>query len=49
MKALLVTSCIPSLTDMVNSAGCAAKMVQTDLARAMADLPRSDDPNLMVD
>jgi len=49
MKGLLTMSSIPSLTDMAKSAGCAAKIGQSDLARALACLPKSDDPNLMVD
>ena len=39
----------PSLTSMAKSAGCAAKIAQTDLAKALAHLPASDDPNLLVD
>ncbi len=42
-------STIPSLTSMVKSAGCAAKIAQADLTKALAHLPRSNDPNLMVD
>ena len=42
-------SSIPSLTNMAKSAGCAAKIAQTDLVKALAHLPRSDDPNLIVD
>ncbi|MBT6533205.1 MAG: selenide, water dikinase SelD [Marinovum sp.] len=40
---------LPSLTSMAKSAGCAAKIAQADLAKALAHLPKSDDPNLMVD
>ena len=49
IKGLLTMSSIPSLTNMAKSAGCAAKIGQIDLARALAHLPKSDDPNLMVD
>ena len=49
MKGLLTMSSIPSLTNMAKSAGCAAKIAQTDLVKALAHLPRSDDPNLIVD
>ena len=34
---------------MAKSAGCAAKITQTDLAHALAHLPKADDPNLLVD
>ena len=34
---------------MAKSAGCAAKIAQTDLVKALVHLPRSDDPNLIVD
>ena len=34
---------------MAKSAGCAAKIAQTDLAHALAYLPKADDPNLLVD
>ena len=40
---------LPSLTSMAKSAGCAAKIAQADLTKALAHLPKSDDPNLMVD
>ena len=40
---------VPSLTSMAKSAGCAAKIAQADLAKALAHLPKSEDPNLMVD
>ena len=40
---------LPSLTSLAKSAGCAAKIAQADLARALAHLPQSKDPNLMVD
>ena len=39
----------PSLTSLAKSAGCAAKIRQADLAEALAHLPISSDPNLMVD
>ena len=42
-------SSIPSLTSLAKSAGCAAKIAQTDLVKALNHLPRSDDPNLIVD
>ena len=40
---------LPSLTSLAKSAGCAAKIAQADLAKALAHLPQSKDPNLMVD
>ena len=40
---------VPSLTNMAKSAGCAAKIAQTDLSKALAYLPKSNDPNLVVD
>ena len=40
---------LPSLTSLAKSAGCAAKIAQVDLAKALAHLPQSKDPNLMVD
>ena len=40
---------IPSLTSMAKSAGCAAKIAQTDLVQALAHIPKADDPNLLVD
>ena len=40
---------LTSLTSMAKSAGCAAKIAQADLAKALAHLPKSDDHNLMVD
>ena len=42
-------SSIPSLTSLAKSAGCAAKIAQADLTKALAHLPKSDDPDLMVD
>ena len=42
-------SSIPPLTTLAKSAGCAAKIGQKDLARALAHLPKSNDPKLMVD
>ena len=42
-------SSIPSHTNMAKSAVCAAKFAQTDLVKALAHLPRSDDLNLIVD
>ena len=40
---------LPSLTSLAKSAGCAAKIAQVDLAKALSHLPQSKDPNLMVD
>ncbi len=40
---------LPSLTSMAKSAGCAAKIAQADLSKALAYLPKADDPNLIVD
>ena len=42
-------SSIPSLTSLAKSAGCAAKIAQADLVKALNHLPRSEDPNLIVD
>ncbi len=39
----------PSLTSRATSAGCAAKISQADLSKALAYLPKADDPNLIVD
>ena len=49
MKGLLIMSSIPSHTNMAKSAVRAAKFAQTDLVKALAHLPRSDDLNLIVD
>ena len=49
MKSLLTMSSIPSHTNMAKSAVCAAKFAQTDLVKALAHLPRSDDLNFIVD
>ena len=42
-------SSIPSLTSLAKSVGCAAKIAQTDLVKALTHMPRLDDPNLIVD
>ncbi len=49
MKGLLTISSIPSAANMAKSAGCAAKIAQTDLVKALAYLLRSDDLNLTMD
>ena len=40
---------VPSLTSLAQSAGCAAKIAQVDLVKALAHLPVSEDKNLIVD
>ena len=49
MKGLPTMPFIPHLTTMAKSAECAGKIGQTDLAKALAHLPKSNDPKLMVD
>jgi len=39
---------LPSLTSLAKSAGCAAKIAQADLAKALTYLPISKDSNLLV-
>ena len=39
---------VPSLTSLAKSAGCAAKITQVDLFKALAHLPVPEDENLMV-
>ena len=36
------------LTRLSRTAGCAAKIAQADLMEALAHLPRSDDPRVLV-
>lgn len=48
MKGLPTMPFIPHLTTMAKSAECAGKIGQTDLAKALAHLPKSNDPKLMV-
>ena len=36
------------LTELVEAAGCAAKIAPGALAKVLGDLPRTEDPNLLV-
>ena len=36
------------LTELVEAAGCAAKLAPGYLSQVLSDLPRVDDPNLLV-
>src|SRR5579864_2828827 len=37
-----------ALTQLAKTAGCAAKIAQADLHAALAHLPRSDDPRVLI-
>ena len=43
----MTTSCIP-LTSLAKAAGCAAKIGQADLRKALATLPAGDDPRVLI-
>ena len=47
-KPASVESAVPRLTELARFAGCAAKISQADLHKALAGLPVASDPRVLV-